>query len=100
MKMLEYSDDLIAQELFVLAGAALKDPGDAEPRRAFWKHVDKHSDHPWIGALTRLATASHPRGLAAGRERLQAAHEDVHPQGGGDVGHRRLSGRGDRTRCG
>lgn len=77
MKMLEYGDDQVAQELFVLAGAALKDPGDAEPRRAFWKHVDKHSDHPWIGALTRLATASHPRGLAAGRERLQAAYEDA-----------------------
>ena len=49
MRKLKFSDDPTAQELFELVGRALADPGDAEPRRAFWKLVDVRSDHPWVG---------------------------------------------------
>ena len=61
----EYTDDPTA-ELFELAGAALVDPGNTEPRLEFWMFVDRHGDHEGVAVLKRSAAASHPPGLAAG----------------------------------
>ncbi|MDH3259786.1 MAG: hypothetical protein OEM84_02305 [Acidimicrobiia bacterium] len=74
---LKYQDDLVAQQLFELAGTALADPGDAEPRREFWKFVDT-ADHPWLSILVRSAKAAHPRGLDAGAEKMRDTIEDAY----------------------
>ena len=77
IEKLPYEDDLVAQELFELAGRALANPGDGETRRTFWKFVDE-SEHEWIGTLVRGAQASHPRGLDDGKALFRMAIEDAY----------------------
>jgi hypothetical protein len=77
MEKLAFADDVIATELFTLAGAALANPGAADARRAFWKLVDRSGDHEWIHVMRRSAASAHPTGLNAGNAAIVDAIDDA-----------------------